>query len=458
MVLAVLWPVAATAQSSGPSPAPDTAPTPPPAVPPGRPVVDVIQVDGAIDAPVRDYLLSNLAEAEAQGHQVVIQLDSAGTLSVDGAAIAREIFEAEVPVLVWVGPAGATAQAGASNLVQAASLASVAPGAGVGPIGPDDLAHDQPPSAETIAAVESYAEARGHGTGRPEIDTQMLTAQSALDTGLIPDLGGETTPTSLFEFLEQVDGRSVPYGAEGKTWTLQTQIARAPAEGEGVLVSFHSLGVWARVLHFSASPTSIYLLLAFGLAGVAFELTQPGFGFAGIAGLLAIALGVYGIFVVPPALLGIGLVLAGTGGLMWDVRQNRIGPLSYGGLTFFAVGSFLLYPDAAPSIQIAMWLIVVMVVVAFLYYWFALTVATQARDRITTTQKALVGLSGEARSDLNPVGGAVVKGTVWRAKTVSEHIPAGTRVRVRGVSGMVLQVEAEPDDELDEDEPRPVDG
>ena len=45
------------------------------------------------------------------------------------------------------------------------------------------------------------------------------------------------------------------------------------------------MGPVKRVEHAVASPSIIYVLLVLGLACLAFELTQPGFGFAGFVGV-----------------------------------------------------------------------------------------------------------------------------------------------------------------------------
>jgi membrane-bound ClpP family serine protease len=89
------------------------------------------------------------------------------------------------------------------------------------------------------------------------------------------------------------------------------------------------------------------------------------------------------------------------------------------------------------------------VIAAFLYYGFGLTVAQQARDRIASTQKGLVGLVGETRGELDPEGAVHVKGTLWRGRSVEGPIPAGTKVRVRGVDGLVLRVEPEVEEDGD---------
>jgi membrane-bound ClpP family serine protease len=81
---------------------------------------------------------------------------------------------------------------------------------------------------------------------------------------------------------------------------------------------------------------------------------------------------------------------------------------------------------------------------SLLYYGFGLTVAIQSRDRIVSTQRGLIGLVGEARGRLAPDGPVFVKGALWRGRSLAEAIAPGTPVRVRGVDGLILKVQAEP--------------
>jgi membrane-bound ClpP family serine protease len=84
------------------------------------------------------------------------------------------------------------------------------------------------------------------------------------------------------------------------------------------------------------------------------------------------------------------------------------------------------------------------VLASLLYYGFALTVAIQSRDRIAGVQRGLIGLVGEARGRLAPEGAVFVKGALWRGRTNGAPIEVGTAIRVRGVEGLILHVEAEP--------------
>ncbi len=210
-------------------------------------------------------------------------------------------------------------------------------------------------------------------------------------------------------------------------------------------VRFHEIGPVRRVLHAVSTPTAVYVLLVLGLWGVAFELTQPGFGVAGIAGLIALAFAGYGLSVIPFYWLGLALLLVGVALQGLDVIVRRVALFTMLGTAAFAAGSILTWYGVASAIDLSWWLIGLATIAGVLYFGFALTVALRSRERIKETQVGLVGLIGEVRSDLNPEGGVFVKGSLWRARSMDGPIPKGTRVRIRGIDGLILRVEQEPD-------------
>jgi len=187
-----------------------------------------------------------------------------------------------------------------------------------------------------------------------------------------------------------------------------------------------------------------------GLGALAFETTQPGFGFAGFSGIGMLLLAAYGMTVVPVSWLGFALLVGGIGLMVLDVRVRRFGPLTWIGLVAFTAGSVLAWSGVASPLRISPWLIGGAVVASLLYYGFGLTVALQSRDRIVNTQRGLIGLVGEARGRLAPEGPVFVKGAMWRGRSANGPIAQGARIRVRGVDGLILRVEAETGD-LDDD-------
>jgi membrane-bound serine protease (ClpP class) len=407
--------------------------------------VMVVKVDGSIDRTVDGYVRDELAQAEADGAAVVLQLDSAGTLDVDPVALAQRVHDATVPVIVWVGPAPAKAEGAGLLLMYAASDAAVAPGVGLGPVIPLDLAD---PTSGSVAEVRSLAERWGRERDReaPTVyPTRPVPAQDAID-GNIADV----VAPSITDLLDELDGKTVRT-ADGAV-TLHTKVATEQGQPT-VDVRFVDLGPVDRVLHAAASPTWIYVLLVFGIAALAFEITQPGFGFAGFTGLAMIGLGIYGLTVVPFSVIGLALLLLGMVAMTGDVLVRKLGVLTALGAVAFVAGSLIVFGGVADEIDVSPWLIGFTTIAAVLYWGFGLTVAVQSRDRITSTQKGLVGLVGETRGELKPEGPVFVKGAMWRGRTMNGPIPPGTRIRVRGVDGLILRVQPDPpasDDPSDE--------
>ncbi|MEX2101798.1 MAG: NfeD family protein [Actinomycetota bacterium] len=407
------------------------------------PTVEVVKVNGALDRVLTDFLLGELADAEASGSTLVLQLDSSGTLDVEALALAQRIHEAEVPVVVWNGDVPSSVRGGALLLMAASSLSAVSPGSATGPLEPLDLARPERVVEDADGIVRRWYADFGKGEA-PALTglTGAVPGQDALDL----NLAQEAAP-SIPALLEVIDGLEV--GTAAGPVTLETALAQEEGVDEPVLWTFRDLGPFGRVLHAMISPSAIYLLLCLGLAGVAFEVTQPGFGFAGFAGLGSLALAIYGLFLVPFNPLGLVVLLAGVALLVLDVQLRSLGWRTWSGLAVFVLGSLLVFGGVSDLIDLSPWLIGSMTVASVLYYGFALTVAIQSRDRISTQQRGLIGLVGEARNDLNPVGGVYVKGTMWRGKAIEGEIPQGTRVRVRRVDGLVLAVEPVADDASD---------
>jgi len=394
---------------------------------PGQaPSVDLVKVDGVIDAPVRDYVIGTIERAERDGATVLLQLDSPGTMAIDAEALLRRVRDARVPVIAWVGPVGARVAGSAVALLAVDSLSVASPGVGIGPASPVDLLDASGPGLPPGIFLDPVAR-----LGRE------LTAAEALEAGTV-DLASSAL-TGLDDVLREIDGRIVRVSRDRVA--LETF-----DEDRGVnrLVRFHDLGPGRRVLHAVANPGAVYVLLVLGLALIAFELTQAGLGVAGVSGAALVGLGVYGLVAAPPDPFGLVLLLGGIVAMIVDVRLRRLGSPSIAGLAAFAVGSFLLYRDVADAIDLSPWLVAGAVVGSALYYLFGLTVAIQSRDRLTSARRGLVGLIGEARGPLAPEGPVFVKGTLWRGRATDGPIPPGTRIRVRGVDGLTLRVEPEP--------------
>jgi membrane-bound serine protease (ClpP class) len=404
-------------------------------------VVDVVKVKGLVDPALDDFVRGAIERDQRTGAMVVLQIDSLGGYGEQAVRLGRFIRGATVPVVAWVGPAGARAEGGALFMVYGSSLAAMAPGAGLGPARPFDLAtapsHEDPAQ---VARLGGELASIAPGSGATAAGARRLLSGPALPAGPALDAGAvAVVATSVCDLLDKLDGRSVTTGAGSAV--LET----GGCPGGSATVRFQGMGPVRRVLHAVGTPTAVYLLIVLGVWGIAFELTQPALGLAGIAGATFLAFAGYGLGVVPVRWAGFALLLAGMGLQGLDVVVRRLGLLTGVGTAAFVAGSLLTWRGVASAIDLPVWLVVVATVAGVLFFGFGMTVALRAKERVRSAQVGLVGLVGEVRSDLNPEGGVYVKGAIWRARSIDGPIRKGSRVRVKGVDGLILRVEPEAD-------------
>jgi len=118
------------------------------------------------------------------------------------------------------------------------------------------------------------------------------------------------------------------------------------------------------------------------------------------------------------------------------------GILGVGGVVSLVIGSLILVdaPDPAIRIQpsIALAVAIPMAVVMYVILHLALK---SRRQKVVTGDLGIVGEVGVAQTEINPEGRVFVHGEWWKAGSQSRILP-GERVRVIGVDGLTLRVEA----------------
>ena len=406
-------------------------------------LVDVVELEGVIDPTTAGYLESKLDAAADDGSEVVVvQLDTPGGLDISMRDMVQRILASPVPVVVWVGPPGARAASAGVFLVYASHVAAMAPATNLGAAHPVDLGGELADDSETKAVEDAAALLRELATERERNvefadaavrESAALGAEEAYEQDVI-DMDPEST-ASISALLGSLHGRQVET-VNGPT-TLATS-------GNDVTIRFHEPGLLTRILHAITDPTLAYLLLILGFWALVFELSQPGIGVAGASGLVALILAAAAFAVIPFNVAGLILIILGLLLFTIDVFTAGLGVWTAGGTIALLGGSILLFGGVAPAIEVSPWVIGIVVLGSVLFFGFAMTVAMRARKRSALMgSEGMVGLAGEARSDLSPEGQAWVKGAMWRARALNGPIESGTRIRVRRIDGLLLIVQAE---------------
>lgn len=394
--------------------------------------VEVLPLRGGfLDPPVSAQISDVIDLAEDEGSElIVLQYSAHGGVSVDLDELLARVDASTVPVATLIGPLGTGAEAvGAGGLLWLSShLRAVSLDATVGPLDPVDLS-----DLDGTYPIEERTRDRLQVVGAdPDLSDRLL--HEALDAGTLSDAGVVTVSAQDLEpLLVELDGRTVDAGGEEQTLRIRA------CELE---VRFHSLGLVRRLLHAATTGPFIYLLLVVGLGALLFEVFQPGFGVAGMAGVIAAAVGVFGLTVLPVTWWAVALVVLGLLLYALDTAIAGFGPLTLGATVAFVWGSLRFY--AADALALNGWLVAATTLVVASFFVFVMTSILRAQAGPEgVALDDLVGRPGIVRSVLNPEGHVFIDGALWRARWTGDtkRAKVGTPVRVHGVEGAVVLVE-----------------
>jgi len=235
---------------------------------------------------------------------------------------------------------------------------------------------------------------------------------------------------NLDDLLKEVNGRTVKVDKEKVT--LLT-------EGAPIKTIEESLRV--RILKHIADPNIAFILMLVGLAGLYFELANPGVVLPGVVGALSLLLAFYAFQTLPVNFIGLLLILLAFILFILEIYVTSFGLLSFGGVAALLLGSLMLFRGGGGmGMDIAWSVLIPSVVIVSLFFLVVagLVVRSQMR-RSVTGDAGLVGERGVAYTDLNPEGQIFIHGEYWQAVS-EEPVAAGDTVEVIKVINLKLQV------------------
>jgi membrane-bound serine protease (ClpP class) len=391
----------------------------------------VVPFNNDVNPVTADYVAEAIERGEREGFgAVVIELDTPGGLSSAMRDIVKDVLAAKVPVVVYVSPAGSSADSAGAVIGQAADILAMAPQTNIGsstPIstGGEDLSKDLRRKVVNDAAAYIGELAREHGRNVAAAEAMVRQASNfGARDALAKDIVDVIAPT-LPALLRQIDGRTtVPKGLVLRT---------AGAELTRTEMSF-----WKRALDQLIDPNLIALMLSIGLIGIVVELWNPGLVLPGTVGAISLIVGLYGLQVLPVSLAGALLMLLAAAFFVAEAFVPSHGALTLAGAVTFVIGSLMLFDPAGPAYQVSVGTATAIAGTLAVLLGFALTRALRARKApVEVGLNRLVGAEGVVRG-----GQVFVAGELWQAHTPVGDLPApGSRVRVEAVEdGLKLVV------------------
>lgn len=396
--------------------------------------VRLIEQTGTVDPLTAKYVERSIKAAEEDGAiAVVVRLDTPGGLDSAMRRIIKAIQASKVPVLCWVGPPGARAASAGAFILISCPFAAMAPGTNVGAAHPVGITGDilsEKVTNDAAAYIRSLAQSRGRNADwaeRAVRDSISASAEEAHRLEVI-DLVVPTIP----ELLRQTNGLTIPTG-EGGTVTLNAT---------GALLEKAKLSPGEALLHLFIAPDIAFLFFAFGVAGIVYEVLNPGLNLAGVVGLVMLVASFVILGMLPVNVAGLILIAAAIGFFILDAVVVGHGLPTVAGIVSLVLGGLFLFDASIPNASVSKGFLVGISVALGLFFFFIVRAALNTRKQASVAgRESLVGMTGTAKIALDPQGIVHTQGEEWTARSDAGRIPSGTHVRVTGIEGLTLVVE-----------------
>lgn len=371
--------------------------------------VYVIEVDGTIDAGISNFIRKSIDRAERDNVALIIKMNTPGGLLSATKEIVDRMLNAKVKLVVWVTPRGAWAYSAGTFILLASNTAAMDNGTTIG------AAQPRPEDPKVTAAMAEWIGEVADQRGRPKNVAELFVAQNltmgpqeALDNGII-----ELRASSVDEILDNI-GLS------------------------GARVETLEMGIFEKVLRVLSDPNIVSILFIAGLLGILAEITTPGIGVPGIAGVICLLLAFWGLGVLEINYVGVALILLGVVLIAAELFTPGFGVFGIGGGVALFLGLMMI--DKEPWIEVAGNVAKGMAIVLLAVFAIFIVLARRAMKKpVAVGKEELIGKIGVAATNIAPEGLVRLKGELWTAVS-KVSIKTGEKVVVKDIRGIKLIV------------------
>jgi membrane-bound serine protease (ClpP class) len=398
------------------------------------PRIIAVDIDGMVH-PITGEIISRAID-QAQREQasaILIRLNTPGGLLDATREIDQKIVASPVPIITYVTPSGSRAASAGFFILQAGDIAAMAPGTNTGAASPVLLGKEMDPvmrakvENDSAAFLRSIVTKRGRNAELAEKtvrEAKSYTDKEALDSKLI-----DIVSPNQAALLDSLNGREVTR-FDGHQQKLNTA---------GAQVADYRKTVREWIISSIADPNIGFILLILGALGLYVEFSSPGTIFPGVAGAILALLGLSALSVLPINWVGAALLILALALFVLEAKFTSHGILGVGGTVAMILGAMLLI-EAPPEFRIHFATAASVAIPFAIITMFLVSIVVRARrNKVITGEQGMIDSVGEARTSLEPEGKVFVNGEYWDA-IADQPVPAGARVRVVEVEGMVLKV------------------
>jgi membrane-bound serine protease (ClpP class) len=402
-----------------------------------------LHIDGEIEPVLAEYIVDGIHQAAQQDASLIlITIGTPGGLDTSMREIIQAILQSPVPVVNYVTPSGSRAASAGFFILLSADVAAMAPGTDTGAASPILEFGGQPVQGdatlnkkilnEATAFLRSYVAKRGRNVdlaATAVTDAKAFTEKEALDGKLI-----DLIEPSQDALLAALNGRTITR-FDGSTTQLQL-----PNPVVHVMEMTPRQKFLARIVQ----PDIFFILLIVGILGLYTEFTHPGLFAPGVIGGIAIVLALFSMQLLPVNLAGLLMILLALALFILEAKFPTHGVLGVGGFVAMVIGALMLVRSPITGMGVRLSTAFGVALPFALIAIFLMRAVLRSRSwKPATGTEELIGEEGEITEPVTSeaqMGMVRVHGELWRA-AAPQSIPNGTRVRVRKVEGLTLQVE-----------------
>lgn len=391
----------------------------------------VLKIAGAINPAVAEYITGEISKAGENGDAfIIIEMDTPGGLDTSMRIIVKEILGSPVPVAVFVSPDGSRAASAGTFITMAGHIAAMAPGTSIGAAHPVDMSGqkmDEHMAAkvenDAVSYIQSIAEKRRRNAHWAELAVRKSVSISETEAkrlGVIDFVAKDIK--SLIMAVEETEVTT-------NSGTVKLSLKDRPVKTVEMTGRLH-------LLNALSDPNIAYMLMLIGMVGLYFELSNPGLILPGVVGAISLILALYSFQTLPINYAGLLLIVVGLICFIAEIKIMSYGLLSVGGVVSILLGSLMLIDSDVPYMQLSRSLIFSTVSVASFIALSAIWLAIRAaKKKVVSGREAMIGVEGEARTDLNFEGEILVQGEIWHAVS-REPVERGGKVIVEAIEGL----------------------
>ena len=408
-------------------------------------VSELAQDIGPVSA---NFIERALDRAEEQDAALwVLVLDTPGGLISSTDDIVQRILAAEIPVVVFVAPAGARAASAGTFITMAGHIAAMAPNTQIGaahPIagGGEDIDGDLREKVTNDAAADIRGIARHRNRNAEWAEEAVrksvsITGDEAVGLNVV-----DLVADNLSDLLDQIDGRVVQLNPEGDNVILKLEDAPIVETNYNFAES---------VLDVIADPNIAFIFTSLGSLLLIIEAFSPGLVGPGVFGAIMLIFGFFALGPLDTNPAGIALLVLAIILLIAEVFVAGFGFLGIGGIIALILGGLLLIGDASVDAErVSIWALIVGAgLVGLVVFGLGTLIAVDRRKPKWTyrSRQGIVGKEGHAHNTLAPGGTVMIDAELWSARSVAGvEIPEGATIKVVGTEGLTAIVESlEPD-------------